>query len=401
MIGPSCGLASWDPGTQVMTVYTGMQNPPQTRADIATLLGLDLSQIRVLWYEQSSMFGRGGVDDVATAAALISKQISKPVRVQWMRGDEHVWGPHMPGMTEDIAATLNPDGSINSWYAQSWGNTAGWDIGYSLPQLLNGTQNGLPHGNASAAGPGSYTVPNQQIIAHSVDPVVRPMYMRTVAGIQTTFISESFMDELAAAAGVDPIQYRLNHLDPVAQSKAVATLQAVQTLSGWQSRPSPAPKQDGPVLRGRGVGLTSTVAHVAEVEVDRKSGRVHVTRVSVAVNIGSLVSPDATSAQVQGGTIMGLSRALRDQVVFGKNKITSSDWVTYPIVRFQEIPETIDITYVASAPSVPNGGIGEPSSQAMPAAIGNAIFDATGVRMRRTPFTPARVRAAMKEAGVA
>jgi CO/xanthine dehydrogenase Mo-binding subunit len=401
MIGPSCGLASWDPNTQLLTVYTGMQNPPQTRADIAQLLGLNLNQIRVLWYEQSSMFGRGGVDDVATAAALISKQISKPVRVQWMRADEHVWGPHMPGMTQDIAATLNPDGSINSWYARSWGTVAGWDIGYSLPQLLNGTANGLPHGTAGSATAGSYAVPNQTTIGSSVNPVVRPMYMRTVAGIQTTFISESFMDELAAAVGVDPIQYRLNHLDPVAQAKAIATLTAVQQLSGWESRPSPAPKGTGPILRGRGVGLSGAVAHVAEVEVERKSGRVRATRISVAVNIGSLVSPDATSAQVEGGTLMGLSRALRDQVVFGKNRITSADWVTYPILRFMDVPASIDIAYVPSAPAVPAGGIGEPSSQNVPAAVGNAIFDATGVRMRSTPFTPARVRAAMKEAGVA
>jgi CO/xanthine dehydrogenase Mo-binding subunit len=402
MIGPSCGLASWDPNTQLMTVYTGMQNPPQTRADIAQLLGLNLSQIRVLWYEQSSMFGRGGVDDVATAAALISKQIGKPVRVQWMRGDEHVWGPHMPGMTQDIAATLNSDGSINSWYARSWGTVAGWDIGYSLPQLQNGTANGLPHGTAGSATSGSYTVPNTLTIGSSVNPVVRPMYMRTVAGIQTTFISESFMDELAAAAGVDPIQYRLNHLDPVAQAKAIATLKAVQQASGWQARPSPAPKSSDQVLKGRGVGLSSGVAHVAEVEVDRKTGRVHVPRLFVAVNIGSLVSPDATSAQVEGGTLMGLSRALKDQVVFGKNRITSADWVTYPIVRFQDVPQSINITFVPpAAPSVPNGGIGEPSSQQVPAAVGNAIFDATGVRMRSTPFTPARVRAALKGAGVA
>jgi nicotinate dehydrogenase subunit B len=402
MIGPSCGLASWDPNTQLMTVYTGMQNPPQTRADIATLLKLDLSQIRVLWYEQSSMFGRGGVDDVATAAALISKQVGKPVRVQWMRGDEHVWGPHMPGMTQDISATLNPDGSINSWYARSWGTVAGWDIGYSLPQLLNGTANGLPHGTAGSATSGSYTVANTLTIGSSVNPVVRPMYMRTVAGIQTTFISESFMDELAATAGVDPIQYRLNHLDPVAQSKAIATLQTVQKLSNWQSRPSPAPKSSDRILRGRGVGLSGTVAHVAEVEVDRKTGRVRVPRIYVAVNIGALVSPDATSAQVEGGSLMGLSRVLKDQVVFGKNRITSTDWVTYPIVRFQDVPDSIEIAYVPpAAPSVPNGGIGEPSSQNVPAGVGNAIFDATGVRMRSTPFTPARVRAALKAAGVA
>ena len=281
------------------------------------------------------------------------------------------------------------------------GNTSGWDIGYSLPQLLIGNANGLPHGSQAAAAPSMYTVPNQQTVAHSVNPTVRPMYMRLPGSIQTSFITESFMDELAAAAGVDPIQYRLNHLDAVAQAKAIATLQAVQKLSGWQSRPSPASRSGDRMLRGRGIGLTSAVAHVPEVEVDRKTGKVRVTRISVAVNIGTLVNPDSTRAQVEGGTIMALSRGMKDQVIFGKNQITSSDWVTYPIVRFADLPDTFDVTFVPSAPSVPNGGIGEPSQGSLPAALGNAIFDATGVRIRRPPFTPARVRAALKAAGVA
>jgi CO/xanthine dehydrogenase Mo-binding subunit len=402
MIGPSCAVASWDQASQSLTIFTGMQNPPQSRADTATMLGLGLEQIRVITYEQSSQFGRGGVDDVSPAAAYISMQVNKPVRLQWMRSDEHVWGPHQPGMTQDIAATLNADDSINSWYGQSWGITSGWDIGYSLPQLLTGTANGLPHGSQAAAAPSLYNVPNQLTVAHSVNPTVRPMYMRLPGSIQTSFISEAFMDELAAAARVDPIQYRLNHFDPAAQAKAITTLQAVQKLSGWQSRPSPGPRGSGPVLRGRGIGLTSAVAHVVELEVGRKTGKVRINRISVAVNIGQLVNPDSTKAQVEGGTIMGLSRGLKDQVIFGKNQITSADWVTYPIVRFADLPDAIDITFVPpTAPAVPNGGIGEPSQGAMPAALSNAIFDATGVRIRRPPFTPARVRAALKAAGLA
>jgi CO/xanthine dehydrogenase Mo-binding subunit len=226
------------------------------------------------------------------------------------------------------------------------------------------------------------------------------MYMRTVQGIQSTFITESFMDELAAAAGIDPIQFRLNHM-PSTQARAIATLQAVQQLSGWQSRPSPAPVSNTAVLRGRGVGLSGTTAHVVELEVTPKTGAIRVTRISAAVNIGPLVHPDSTKAQVEGGTIMGLSRALRDQVIFGKNQITSADWVTYPIVRFKDIPDAIDVAFVPSAPAVPTGGIGEPASQGVPAALANAVFDATGVRIRRPPFTPARVRAALKAAGVA
>jgi nicotinate dehydrogenase subunit B len=401
LIGPSCAVASWDQANQSLTIFTGMQNPPQSRADTADMLGLRLDQIRVISSEQASQFGRGGVDDVSPAAAFISMQINKPVRVQWMRSDEHVWAPHMPGLTVDMGGTLGANGMINSWYAQGWGITAGWDIGYSLPQLLLGNANGLPHGSSGLLSPSMYTVPNQTLISHTVDPTVRPMYMRTVQGIQSTFISESFMDELASAAGVDPIQFRLNHM-PTSQARAIATLQAVQQLSGWQARPSPAPRSGGSVMRGRGVGLSGSTAHVAEIEVTPKTGAIRVTRISAAVNIGALVHPDSTRAQVEGGTIMGLSRAMRDQVIFGKNQITSADWVTYPIVRFRDIPETIDIAFVPpSAPAVPSGGIGEPASQGVPAAVANAIFDATGVRIRRPPFTPARVRAALKAAGVA
>jgi nicotinate dehydrogenase subunit B len=401
LIGPSCAVASWDQANQSLTIFTGMQNPPQSRADTADMLGLRLDQIRVISTEQASQFGRGGVDDVAPAAAFISMQINKPVRVQWMRADEHVWGPHMPGLTVDMAGTLGSNGMINSWYAQGWGITAGWDIGYSLPQLLLGNANGLPHGSSSGISPSMYTVPNLSVIAHTVDPTVRPMYMRTVQGIQTTFMVESFIDELASAASVDPIQFRLNHM-PSTQARAIATLQAVQQLSGWQTRPSPGPASNAPVVRGRGVGLSGSTAHVVDLEVTRKTGAVRVRRISAAVNIGSLVHPDSTKAQVEGGSIMGLSRALRDQVIFGKNQITSSDWVTYPIVRFNDIPDAIEVAFVPpSTPAVPSGGIGEPASQGVPAAVANAIFDATGVRIRRPPFTPARVRAALKAAGVA
>lgn len=237
-----------------------------------------------------------------------------------------------------------------------------------------------------------------------VHPTVRPMYMRTVAGTQTTFISESFMDELAAAAKIDPIQFRINHLPPATQDDLIRTLEAAKAMSGWQSRPSPGPNTGAAVMAGRGIGLSTRgpIAHVAEVEVTRKTGVVKVKRIFVAVNIGSLVTPDGTAAQVEGGTIMGLSRAIKDQVVFGKKQITSGDWVTYPIVRFTDVPASIEIDFLPpETPEVPAGGIGEPASQAVPAAVANAIFDATGVRIRRPPFTPARVRAALKSAGVA
>jgi len=244
------------------------------------------------------------------------------------------------------------------------------------------------------------------------------MYMRTVNGIQNTFIQESFMDELAAAAGVDPIQFRLNHLTDqtnVLTPVGVSILQEAQQLAGWQSRPSPAAKTDAPVLKGRGIGLSlstsCSIAHVCDVEVNRKTGAVAVKRISVVAQLGTLVHPDSVIAQLQGGTIMGLSRAIKDEVTFGKNRITSADWVSYPIARFRDLPAAIDIKIlkptaaengsIARWTKVPNGGIGEPSSIGVPAAVANAVFDATGVRLRSTPFSAPRVRAAMKAAGIA
>jgi nicotinate dehydrogenase subunit B len=418
MIGPPNAVASWDASSGLMTIWTGLQTPPQARADTADMLGLPLEKVRVIQSEQASQFGRGGVDDVAPGAAFISMQIGKPVRLQWMRWDEHLWGPHMPGNTQDIAATLGSNGLITSWFNEGWNPAAGWDIGFTLPQLLLGNANGLPHGSGGASPPSFYAIPNQQVIAHTIDPPVRPMYMRTVNGIQNTFIQESFMDELAAAAGVDPIEFRLNHLTDqtnVLTPVGVSILQEAKQLSGWDSRPSPAPKADGTVLKGRGIGLSlstsCSIAHVCDVEVNRRTGAVAVKRISVVAQLGTLVHPDSVMAQLQGGTIMGLSRAIKDEVTFGKNRITSADWVSYPIVRFRDLPASIDIKIlkptaaengsIARWTKVPNGGIGEPSSIGVPAAVANAVYDATGVRLRSTPFTGPRVRAAMKAAGVA
>ena len=212
------------------------------------------------------------------------------------------------------------------------------------------------------------------------------------------------MDELAAAAGSDPIDFRLKHMtDP----RQISVLQAVKELSGWQTRPSPAARAGGEILRGRGVaqsnrGTLNAIANVAEVEVTRKTGAVRVTRMSVATELGVVVHPDSTIAQIEGGTIMGISRVLKEGVHFGKNRVTDTDWVTYPILRFGDVPDAIDVKIIRRpGAGLPDGGIGEPANNNLPPAIANAIFDATGVRLRQPPFTPARVRAALKAAGVA
>ena len=403
LIGPSVAIASYDRAKGSMLIWAGSQNLVQTRADVAQMLGIPLDDIRVLYTEQSSLFGRGGVDDVAPAAALLSHELGKPVRVQWMRQDEQAWSPHQPGRTHDLRGAVDGGGKISAWQEESWGIRARWDQGWPLPWLLLGTAKPVDAGSSGATGTPSYVIANQRNVSHSVDPLTRPMYMRTVAGTQQTFVQESFMDELAAAAGADPIAFRVKHLDPAAATtpRALAVLQEVQRRSGWQTRPSPAGASSDTVVRGRGVALSPAaaccIANVAEVEVNRKTGVVKVTRFFAAAELGTtLVNPDGVKNQLQGGSIMGLSRALKEETRFGKDSVRSTDWVSYPILRFTDMPTMLDLVVLTSAPSIPGGGIGEPSSIAVPAAIGNAIFDATGVRLRSIPFTPARVRAALK-----
>jgi CO/xanthine dehydrogenase Mo-binding subunit len=209
------------------------------------------------------------------------------------------------------------------------------------------------------------------------------------------------VDELAAAAGVDSIEFWIRNMDPASASTApqIAMLRELQKRSGWQTRPSPAPgSSSGNIVRGRGVGVNGRVSNVAEVEVNKKTGVVRVTKLYAAADNGStVVNPDGYKNQIDGGSIMGISRVLKEQSRMTRNSIASVDWVTYPILRFTEVPK-IDITLMPTAPSIPSGGIGEPASGSVPVAVANAFFDATGVRMRSVPLTPARVRAALKAA---
>jgi CO/xanthine dehydrogenase Mo-binding subunit len=389
-------------------IWAHTQNISQTRLEVAAMLGLSVNNVRVIWHEGSSSFGRMGIDDAAGGAAILTKEMGKPVRLQWMRHDEHSSEPPQKGMTHDLKATVDSSGRITAWRDENWSPFAKSDINNMLPWILLGTAPPVAPGSGRLSQP-FYVIPNLQLTGHLTQPLVRALYMRSVSDIQDVFVNESFMDELAAAAGIDPIDFRLNHLtDP----RTIAVLQAVKQLSGWQTRPSPANGVGGAVMRGRGVAIrpmpssyyaNCCPAVVAEVEVTRKTGAVRVTKVWTAVELGTIVNPDTVRSQLEGGMIMGISRALKEAVRFGRNRVTSVDWVTYPITRFMDMPDSIDIAILPrpGGSGIPDGGIGEPAALVQPGAIANAIFDATGVRMRELPFTPARVRAYLKAAGVA
>jgi CO/xanthine dehydrogenase Mo-binding subunit len=221
--------------------------------------------------------------------------------------------------------------------------------------------------------------------------------MRTVNGYDNTFASESLFDELAALAGIDAVQFRLNHMT---NPRTIAALRAAADTAGWQYRPSPNPNRQGRVLSGRGVSVSGTVASVFEVTVDTKTGKITVPRITTAIDAGQHVNPDMIASQVEGAVTQGISRVIREQVTWNASGITSRDWVTYPILRMTDTPRAINVVLLPHQ-DLPSSGVGEPPQNGVGAGVANAVFDATAVRMRSTPLSPPRVRAMLKAAGVA
>jgi CO/xanthine dehydrogenase Mo-binding subunit len=428
LIGPQCAVADVQ-GSQC-TLLTPTQVPFSTQAAVGTMLGIPTTNVHVVYVEGSGQYGRGGMDDAGVAAAFISQQIGKPVRVQLMRQQETGWGPSFPPSAFTFRAGVDSTGQIVAWdhVETAWG-TNSLELPLQLAASADVTTTGGPSNRPPGGGDvATYGFANFRQVGNSVPVLLRGIYMRSPGRIQVNFAGEQFMDEIASATGQDPIQFRLRHLADNTdiytlasiKPRMQAVLQAAQQVSGWDTRPSPGPgaKSSDRVVSGRGIAIvasqrSSYVANVAEVEVDKKTGRVYVKQMHVIVDAGQIVNPRAIEAQITGATLYATSRALKEQMVFDKSKVTSVDWVTYPIMRFLEVPEQIDVTLLDQPNLSPvgsfdnggmgsfvNSGIGEPPNTVPPAAIGNAIFDATGVRIRQAPFTPARVRAALKSAGV-
>lgn len=401
-IGPSCAVADFKNGSLV--VWSPSQATHSMQSELAAITGLPVDKVRLLYVDGSGCYGRNGHEDATADAALIATLISKPVRVQWMRADETARAPKSPPRAIDMEGGFDKDGNLVAWSGDfhialnhivafkplDFPLLAATDLGMAKP----GNWVGFLFQNAGAP----YAVPNIRVnTRHVAQAFFRSAHLRSPGRIENTFANESFMDELAAEAKVDPAEFRLKHIkDP----RAVAVMQAAMKRAKWQTRAgvNPAPGT-GDIAQGRGIAYvrynntTTYVAAVAEVEVNKKSGDVRVVRVCVGHDCGQIVNPNGLANQIEGGVIQTVSRTLMEQVQWDKTKVTSVDWGTYPILRFPDVP-LVEVDMI-NMPGDVSWGAGEPTATTIPAAIANAIYDATGARLRSIPFTPDKVMAAL------
>ncbi|MEY3672928.1 MAG: hypothetical protein RI904_2585, partial [Pseudomonadota bacterium] len=403
--GPSCAVADFRDGK--MTLWSASQATHSMQDEIAVLTKLPKESIRLIYLDGSGCYGRNGHEDATADAALIAQLIGKPVRVQWMRHDETALAPKSPPRTMDFEGSFDAQGNVTGWQSDFY--IALNHIAAFKPldfPLLAMADTGNPRpGNwvgflfQNSAAP--YALPNIKVTTKHIDQsIFRASHLRSPGRIENSFANESFMDELAAAAKADPAEFRLKHLsDP----RAVDVIKAVLKASNWQTRPGPNPASaQGNVAKGRGISYVrynnaiTYVATVAEVEVNRTTGQITVTRVFVAHDCGQIVNPDGVTNQIEGGVIQTVSRTLMEEVKWNGNQVTSVDWASYPILQFPAVPKVI--TTLIDRPGQPVWGAGEQTPTTVPAAIANAVYDAIGVRLRTIPFTPASVKLAMSQA---
>jgi nicotinate dehydrogenase subunit B len=390
MIGPSCAVASVNDDRAV--IWSGSQWPQGDRSDIARMLGLPVERVQLIWREASGSYGRLGCDDAAADAAIMSQIVGKPVRVQWMRGDEHGWEPLSPAMTMTVEGAIDADGRVTAFdYVQYSPSHSMGEKGNHLAWHLIGGAPGWGRKSGAAANLW-YDIGAKRARNVYVEPWLRGIYLRSPGGVQSIFAYESFMDELASAAGIDPLEFRLKN---TGDARDRDVLRAAANLSGWQ--PRIWQKQRGATLIGRGIAMgrygagESRSALVVDIEIERSSGKIALTSACIAFDCGFVLNPDGLINQVEGGLLQGLSRALHEQVIFDRKRVTSLDWNDYRILTFTELPAVK--TQLIARPDEPWGSAGEAGTVATAAALANAVFDATGKHPRRLPLDPEYVKA--------
>ncbi len=401
-IGPSCAVADYRDGH--IKVWSGTQNPHLLRADLAFLAELPETDIEVIRLEAAGCYGRNCADDVTADALLLSRAVGRPVRVQLTREQEHAWEPKGTAQLIDVNGGLDAEGGVAAYdFATRYPSNGA----PTLALLLTGRVAPVPAvfemGDRTAIPP--YDYENLRVTAHDMPPIVRAAWLRGVSALPNTFAHESFIDECASEAGVDPIEYRLRYLK---DSRAVDLVHAVAERAGWQKRPMREEKiPEGDIVRGRGFAYALYVhskfpgygaawsAWVADVAVNKATGDVSVTRVVAGQDSGLMINPDSVRHQIHGNVVQSTSRALMEEVAFGRTAVATREWGAYPIVKFPDVPD-IDVLMLPRQDQPPLG-VGESASVPSAAAIVNAIYDATGVRFREMPLTPERVLKGLRE----
>ena len=416
-IGPAHALA--DPSDGQMTIYTNDMKPYSHRTGVAEFLDIPPDRVRVIWMDGPQLYGRTAADDAGFEAAFLAKELGRPVRVQWSRYEETAWDTKGPAFAIDLRGGLDAEGNLIALdYRARIANYA--HVGYNqartvLIAQLMGLRPERPSPGGGRGPDDMYHIPNRRQetlpvrFPQAFETPLRTGNLRDPNGPQTTFAGESFIDELAAASGADPVEFRLRLLrgssdddEAHRRARSIAVVEAAAEAYGWDPRPSPGAVGSERILTGRGIAYAyrarTTVATIAEVEVDRETGRVWVKRMVCGHDCGLVINPDGLESTVQGNLLHGISRTLYEEVQFDGEKVTSVDWRTHPTLTHTDTPEHINVVIVNGDPNPDRPdllpyGAGEPSHRTVPAAIANAIHDATGVRMRRLPLRPERVLA--------
>jgi CO/xanthine dehydrogenase Mo-binding subunit len=401
-IGPSCAVAQSVNG--VMTVWTHTQGVYPDRQGIAEMLRVPPANVRCIHVEGSGCYGHNGADDAAADAALIARTMSGvPVRVQWMREQEHAWEPFGPAMVTKLKASLDSNGAIADWNFEVWSNTHSMRPGGAGSMLAAQHMANpfaapapkplpLPEGGGDRNAIPIYKFPNARIMHHFIPAMpVRISAMRALGAYHNVFSIESFMDELAAAAGADPVEFRLKHLD---DPRGRDVIEKAAQGFGWQKGRKAPPNRGFGFAFARYKNLAAYCAIATEVEVNRESGRPRLVRAVAAVDAGQVVNPDGLINQIEGAILQSASWTLYEAVTFDDTRITSIDWQTYPILRFNSVPDRVEV-HVINRPGQPFLGSGETGQGPAAASIANAIANATDKRLRDLPLTRKKIKDAI------
>jgi nicotinate dehydrogenase subunit B len=404
-MGPACSLVEIKDGN--VTCWSGTQKSHFVQQGLAATLQVPLDNVHVIFKPGPGSYGRNDADDCAMDAAVLAKAVGRPVRLQYMRDQGTGWDPKGPASTHKARAGLNAAGELIAYeFSSKAFSRVDVDTNGGKPaDTLAGQTQGvaLKSGDGFGVPAESYEMANKRLIWETIPPLLdrasplRTSHLRDPVGPQIHFASESFIDEVAAAVNADPIEFRLRYIK---EPRDVAVIKAVAEKAKWDTRASPRRDQTGTKVSGRGIAYAqrngTRVAVIAEVDIDRTTGKIWARKMTVGHDCGQIINPDGLVKCVEGNIVQGVSRALWEEVTFDRNTVTSVDWITYPILDITETPGQVDVVLI-NHPEIAPSGAGEPSIRPVAAAIANAIFDATGVRIRRVPFSPDRVKAAVSQ----